>query len=93
MSVFEALAFLDTLVDDSDPDIELSQLQHLLQTSEAIREDGHEEWFVLTGLLHDLGKVRLRRSGPALPGTGEASKESKGGSRGSVDQGSCILHH
>jgi len=57
MSVFEALAFLDTLVDDSDPDIELSQLQHLLQTSEAIREDGHEEWFVLTGLLHDLGKV------------------------------------
>jgi inositol oxygenase len=57
MSVFEALAFLDRLVDDSDPDIELSQLQHLLQTSEAIRRDGHEEWFVLTGLLHDLGKV------------------------------------
>src|SRR5690606_32635871 len=38
-------------------DIELSQLEHLLQTSEAIRRDGHEDWFVLTGLIHDLGKV------------------------------------
>lgn len=57
MSVFEALDYLNTLVDDSDPDIELDQLQHLLQTSEAIRADGHEDWFVLVGLLHDLGKV------------------------------------
>lgn len=57
MSIFEALEFLNTLVDDSDPDIELDQLQHLLQTSEAIRADGHDDWFVLTGLLHDLGKV------------------------------------
>ncbi len=57
MTVMEALDFLNTLVDDSDPDIELDQLQHLLQTSEAIRQAGHEDWFVLTGLLHDLGKV------------------------------------
>jgi inositol oxygenase len=57
MSVFEALDYLNTLVDDSDPDIALDQLQHLLQTSEAIRADGQEEWFVLVGLLHDLGKV------------------------------------
>jgi inositol oxygenase len=57
MSIFEALDYLNTLVDDSDPDIELDQLQHLLQTSEAIRADGHPDWFVLTGLVHDLGKV------------------------------------
>ena len=57
MTIFEALDFLNTLVDDSDPDIELDQLQHLLQASEAIRADGHEDWFVLTGLIHDLGKV------------------------------------
>jgi inositol oxygenase len=57
MTVLEALDFLDTLVDDSDPDIELSQREHLLQTAEAIRADGHEDWFVLTGLIHDLGKV------------------------------------
>jgi inositol oxygenase len=57
MTVWEALQFLNTLVDDSDPDIDLSQLDHLLQTSEAIRADGHPDWFVLTGLVHDLGKV------------------------------------
>ena len=57
MSLWEALEFLNTLVDDSDPDIELSQLEHLLQTAEAIRADGHPDWFVLTGLVHDLGKV------------------------------------
>jgi len=57
MSLWEAVEFLNTLVDDSDPDIELDQTQHLLQTSEAIRADGHPDWFVLTGFLHDLGKV------------------------------------
>ncbi|MCA9191684.1 MAG: inositol oxygenase [Planctomycetales bacterium] len=57
MTILEALDYLNTLVDDSDPDIELDQLQHLLQTAEAIRADGHEDWFVLTGFLHDLGKV------------------------------------
>jgi inositol oxygenase len=57
MSIWAAFDFLNTLVDDSDPDIELDQWQHLLQTSEAIRADGHPDWFVLTGLLHDMGKV------------------------------------
>jgi inositol oxygenase len=57
MTVPEALDFLDTLVDDSDPDISLSQREHLLQSAEAVRADGHEDWFVLTGLIHDLGKV------------------------------------
>ena len=56
-SIWEAAEFLDTLVDDSDPDTDLTQIQHLLQTSEAIRKDGHPRWFVLTGFLHDLGKV------------------------------------
>lgn len=57
MPIWDAFDFLNTLVDDSDPDIELDQWQHLLQTSEAIRADGHPDWFVLTGLLHDMGKV------------------------------------
>lgn len=57
MTMIEALEFLNTLVDDSDPDTDLDQLQHLLQTAEAIRADGHEDWFVLVGFLHDLGKV------------------------------------
>ncbi|MEX0360274.1 MAG: inositol oxygenase family protein, partial [Allomuricauda sp.] len=57
MGLWDAVEFLNTLVDDSDPDIDLDQTQHLLQTSEAIRADGHPDWFVLTGFLHDLGKV------------------------------------
>ena len=44
-------------MDDSDPDTDLTQIEHLLQTSEAIRKDGHPRWFVLTGFIHDLGKV------------------------------------
>jgi len=56
-SIWEAMEFLNTLVDDSDPDTEMSQIQHLLQTAEGIRKDGHPDWFILTGLIHDLGKV------------------------------------
>ncbi|HKV38086.1 MAG TPA: inositol oxygenase family protein [Blastocatellia bacterium] len=56
-SIWEAAEFLNTLVDDSDPDTDLSQIEHLLQTSEAIRRDGHPRWFVLAGFVHDLGKV------------------------------------
>jgi len=57
MGIWEAMEFLNTLVDDSDPDTDLSQLQHLLQTAEQIRRDGHPRWFILTGLIHDLGKI------------------------------------
>ncbi|WP_114792723.1 inositol oxygenase family protein [Niabella yanshanensis] len=57
MTVWEAFDFLNQLVDDSDPDTDLDQMQHLLQTSEAIRRDGHPDWMVLVGLMHDMGKV------------------------------------
>ncbi|MFN0101713.1 MAG: inositol oxygenase family protein [Bryobacteraceae bacterium] len=57
MGVWEAMERLNTLVDDSDPDTDLSQIEHNLQTAEAIRADGHPRWFVLTGFIHDLGKV------------------------------------
>ncbi len=57
MGIWEAMEFLNTLVDDSDPDTDLSQIEHLLQTAEAIRADGHPPWFILTGLIHDLGKI------------------------------------
>lgn len=57
MTPWAALDYLNTLVDDSDPDIALPQIDHLLQTAEAIRADGHPDWMVLTGLIHDLGKV------------------------------------
>ena len=57
MPVWAAFDFLNQLVDDSDPDTDLDQFQHLLQTAEAIRADGHPDWMVLVGLMHDMGKV------------------------------------
>src|SRR5213596_2503550 len=57
MGIWEAMEFLNTLVDDSDPDTDLSQREHLLQTAEQIRRDGHPRLFILTGLIHDLGKI------------------------------------
>ena len=57
MSIWEAMEFLNTLVDDSDPDTDLSQIEHLMQCAEAIRAEGHPRWMVLTGLIHDLGKI------------------------------------
>jgi inositol oxygenase len=57
MTIWEAIEKLDTLVDESDPDTELSQIQHLLQTAEAMRRDGKPDWMQLTGLVHDLGKL------------------------------------
>lgn len=57
MSVWEAMEFLNTLVDDSDPDTDLPQIAHLMQTAEGIRRDGHPRWFILAGLIHDVGKT------------------------------------
>jgi inositol oxygenase len=58
MSLWEALEYLDSFVDDSDPDTQNSQLQHALQTAEAIRlKYPNDDWFQLIGLIHDLGKI------------------------------------
>jgi inositol oxygenase len=57
MSVWAAMELLNTLVDESDPDTSLSQIEHLLQTAEAIRRDGNPEWMQVVGLVHDLGKL------------------------------------
>ena len=35
----------------------MSQIEHLLQTAEALRNDGKPRWMQLTGLIHDLGKL------------------------------------
>jgi inositol oxygenase len=57
LGLWDGLEFLNTLVDDSDPDTCVPQIEHLLQTAEAIRRDGRPRWFILTGLIHDFGKV------------------------------------
>ena len=71
MSIWEACEYLDTLVDDSDPDTEASQIVHCLQTAERIRADNHPDWFILTGLIHDLGKILCLFGEPQWSVTGD----------------------
>ena len=57
MSVHDAMLRLSEIVDESDPDTELSQLDHALQTAESLRAGHAPRWLVFTGFVHDLGKV------------------------------------
>uniref|UniRef100_A0AAU8BRV0 Inositol oxygenase n=1 Tax=Citrus maxima TaxID=37334 RepID=A0AAU8BRV0_CITMA len=60
MSIWECCELLKDYVDESDPDLDEPQIDHLLQTAEAIRRHHpHEHWLHLTALIHDLGKVLL----------------------------------
>ncbi|KAL2928799.1 Inositol oxygenase 4 [Bienertia sinuspersici] len=68
MSIWECCELLNTVVDESDPDLDEPQIQHLLQTAEAIRKDyPNEDWLHLTALIHDLGKVLVHPSFGELP--------------------------
>lgn len=57
MSIEQAFRELENYIDASDPDLDLPNLLHLLQTAEGIRREGHPDWLQLTGLLHDMGKI------------------------------------
>lgn len=57
MTVWEAMDLLDSIVDASDPDISLPQSYHAYQTAEGLRKAGLPRWMILTGFIHDLGKV------------------------------------
>ncbi|MBA0656508.1 hypothetical protein Goklo_008855, partial [Gossypium klotzschianum] len=68
MSIWECCELLNEYVDESDPDLDEPQIQHLLQTAEAIRKDyPDEDWLHLTALIHDLGKVLLHPAFGELP--------------------------
>ncbi|CAK9819975.1 Inositol oxygenase [Anthophora plagiata] len=58
MTIKDALVKLNDLVDESDPDTTLPNIVHAFQTAESIRKKHPDlDWFHLTGLLHDLGKI------------------------------------
>lgn len=64
MGIWQALEYLNTIVDDSDPDTQLPQIQHALQTAERLRNDNQPRWLILTGLIHDLGKLLVTYGEP-----------------------------
>lgn len=58
LKLMDALMLLDNIVDESDPDVDLPNSIHCFQTAERIREKHPDlDWFHLTGLIHDVGKV------------------------------------
>ncbi len=57
MGIWEAMEVFDTLIDESDGDLNLPQRYHLFQTAESLRKSGQPRWLILTGLIHDLGKI------------------------------------
>ncbi|KAL2534102.1 Inositol oxygenase 1 [Abeliophyllum distichum] len=68
MGIWECCELLNNIVDESDPDLDEPQIEHLLQTAEAIRKDyPDEDWLHLTGLIHDLGKILLHPIFSKLP--------------------------
>lgn len=71
LTVKEAFKLLEGYVDSSDPDSSLPNLEHMLQTAEAIRAAGHPDWLQLTGLIHDMGKIQF------LWGDSEDGQEGK----------------
>jgi len=55
MTIWECCELLNEVVDESDPDLDEPQIEHLLQTAEAIRKDyPNEDWLHLTGLIHGI---------------------------------------
>ncbi|XP_047316992.1 inositol oxygenase 4-like [Impatiens glandulifera] len=90
MSIWECCELLNDVVDESDPDLDEPQIEHLLQTAEAIRKDyPDEDWLHLTALIHDLGKVLL------LPSFGELPQWAVVGDTYPVGCAyeECIVHH
>eukprot|EP01089_Gocevia_fonbrunei_P015648 TRINITY_DN462_c0_g2_i1.p1 TRINITY_DN462_c0_g2~~TRINITY_DN462_c0_g2_i1.p1 ORF type:complete len:271 (-),score=39.04 TRINITY_DN462_c0_g2_i1:67-879(-) len=70
MSIWDAIDLLNELTDESDPDTDVPQIVHALQTAEASRAayPGEEyDWLHLTCLIHDLGKVMAHPKFGATP--------------------------
>jgi inositol oxygenase len=65
MTMKTAFEKLEGYVDASDPDLRLPNVVHAFMSAEAARKNGEEDWFQLTLLLHDIGKIMF------LYGTGE----------------------
>jgi len=68
LSIFEVISLLDEIVDKSDPDTSKTQTVHALQAGEACRKARPEDdWFHLTGFIHDLGKILTHPNMHNLP--------------------------
>jgi inositol oxygenase len=81
MSIRDAFRALESYVDSSDPDVDLPNLVHMLQTSEGMRRAGHPDWMQLVGLIHDMGKIMFLWGNKEIGqvGTGDGDQWALGG--------------
>ena len=60
MNVEDMLHYLNSIIDESDPDTDLTQMEHAIQTAESARKayPGNKyDWLHVTCMIHDLGKI------------------------------------
>lgn len=68
MGLWDAIELCNQIVDESDPDINLPQIYHAIQTAENLRQKFPDRKDLhLVGLIHDLGKVMLLDQFGKLP--------------------------
>lgn len=56
MGIWEVMEFFNILVDVSDLDISVIQIQYFLQIVEVMCKDGKLEWMQVIGVIYDFGK-------------------------------------
>lgn len=73
-TVWQAMDLMSEIVDESDPDTDLPQIVHAMQTAESLAarmkenpEFADKDWLPLVGLIHDLGKIMLQKEYGGLP--------------------------
>lgn len=68
MGIWNAIELANTIIDESDPDLDLPQIYHSLQTAEGLRSlYPYRKDLHLIGLIHDLGKIMLLDEFGGLP--------------------------
>lgn len=57
LTIWEVADHLRRLVDRSDPDLDLPNIVHGLQSAMYAKECGEDDWMILLCLIHDFGKI------------------------------------
>lgn len=73
MTIREALHACDSFIDRSDPDTVLPNSIHMLQAAEGARAAGKPDWYILTALIHDIGKLMYLWGSPEEGQGGKAT--------------------
>jgi len=60
INIWSIIDELSNFIDVSDPDVNIPNAHHLFQTAEGARKEGLPDWFQLTCLLHDVGKIMYK---------------------------------